>query len=306
MQEKLFDTQKSIIQEIEFSHNNSTYALSIKRDDLIDDLVSGNKWRKLKYNLAQASHKEKKGILTFGGAYSNHLIASAKAANLAGIEAIGIVRGDELTPESNQTLQNCASLGMKLVFITRSEYKKRNDYDYIKQIQSKYPDFFVIPEGGANYYGMVGCMEIANEIPKFYDHVFTAMGTGTTASGLRVSLDINSHLHVVTALKGNNDRQYVKDLIMQFTHDESETNDYLTMISFYEDQFGGYGKWNDKLAQLVKSFYSQTNIKTDLIYTVKVIHKIIELIDRKDIKEDETILMIHTGGIQGMNEKIYI
>jgi 1-aminocyclopropane-1-carboxylate deaminase/D-cysteine desulfhydrase-like pyridoxal-dependent ACC family enzyme len=303
--EELFDTQKSIIEELSFSYEGKVYTFSIKRDDLIDDLVSGNKWRKLKYNLAQAKHKGKEGVLTLGGAYSNHLVATAKASKIAGLNSIGIVRGEELNKHSNRTLENCAALGMELVFISREEYKQRNDYDYIKLIQSKYPNYFVVPEGGANYYGIVGCIEIANEIQEHYDHIFTAMGTGTTAAGLRVGLSTQSHLHVVSALKGNRDQQHVKNLLDQFSHDETETNELLKNIRFYEDQFGGYGKWDENLVHLVKSIYQETKVKTDLIYTAKVIHRIMKLIDQKAIKEHEKILMIHTGGVQGMNQRIF-
>jgi 1-aminocyclopropane-1-carboxylate deaminase len=305
VKEEFFDTQKSIIQEIKFSYRSNEYSLSIKRDDLIDDLVSGNKWRKLKYNLAQAEHEGKDGILTFGGAFSNHLIATAKAANNAGLNSIGIVRGDELNADSNQTLKNCAKYGMHLKFISRAEYRERNDYAYMKRIQQKYAGFYVIPEGGANYYGMVGCMEITKEIPSFYHHVFTAMGTGTTAAGIRAALDLKSHLHIVSALKGNKDELSVKDLLMKFTHDEFEANEYLKMTSFYEDEFGGYGKWNDKLVEFVKLVYMQTSVKMDLIYTAKVLHKIISLIDLEKILPSERILMIHTGGVQGMAKNIY-
>lgn len=302
---ELFNTASSVIDDIQFNYNGNNYHFAIKRDDLIDDLVSGNKWRKLKFNISQAFHQQKNGVITFGGAYSNHLIAAAKACHLAGLKSIGIVRGDELNEKSNSTLTSCHSLGMQLVFVSREEYKQRYDYAYTKSLQIKYADYYLIPEGGANFYGIVGCLEIPNELTNIYNHVFTSMGTGTTAAGLRMGLPISTRLHVVSALKGNNDSESVKHLITQMTHDESTTQELLDHTTFYEDAFGGYGKWNDELVNLVRTFFKQTGIKTDLVYTAKVIRKITELIDSEKITKNEKVLMIHTGGVQGMKKDLF-
>jgi 1-aminocyclopropane-1-carboxylate deaminase len=189
----MFDTKKSIIQKVELPFlNRKGIELFVKRDDLIDDFVSGNKWRKLKYNLALAKANNSAGVLTFGGAYSNHLLATVAACEKMGVPAIGIVRGEELNRNSNSVLSRCATLGMDLQFISRNEYALIHDRMYHEELLAKFPNFHIVPEGGANYYGIIGCQEILSETPNNYDHIFVAQGTTTTSAGLVFGLPAHS------------------------------------------------------------------------------------------------------------------
>jgi 1-aminocyclopropane-1-carboxylate deaminase len=304
LKETLFSTDKAVLEAHHFAYNGLSLHLLIQRDDLIDELVSGNKWRKLKYNIYTASHQRKEGVLTFGGAYSNHLVATAKAASLAGLKSIGIVRGEELNVKSNTTLMKCHQWGMQLKFVCRSEYAQRYNQDYLKNLRLAYSRFFLIPEGGANYYGLMGCVEIAEHFPEI-DHVFVAMGTGTTAAGLRIGLPAHTKLHIVSALKGNADRDAVLQLIESYTYDQNTTNEILGETFFYEDMHGGYGKWNQTLIDLVVAFYQQTGIKLDLIYTGKVLNQLLQLVKENQIDSEAKILIVHTGGVQGVPEGVY-
>lgn len=304
MKEALFSTDKAIVEEHQFNYEGLSLRLFIQRDDLIDTLVSGNKWRKLKYNIANAIHQKKAGVLTFGGAYSNHLVATAKAANLAGLASIGIVRGEELNVKSNATLMMCHNWGMELKFISRSDYAQRYNQDYIKNVQLTYPRYFLIPEGGANYYGLMGCVEIAEHFPKI-DHVFVALGTGTTAAGLRIGLPAETKLHVVSALRGNSDKEAVQSLLAAYTYDEETTTELLENTVFYEDKHGGYGKWNQSLTDLIVTFYQQTGVKLDLIYTGKVLYQLLQLFKEKQIHSEEKVLLVHTGGVQGLPDGVF-
>ena len=210
----LYSTEKSILQKIEgecFEKRN--IRLYIKRDDLIDSEVSGNKWRKLKFNIEQVKALKKEGVLTFGGAFSNHLIATASACHKAGIQSVGIVRGNELNENSNETLRNCSQLGMKLKFVTREEYRLRYDKMYQNELCVEFENHYVVPEGGANFYGMIGCQEIIKEIDIDYDVLLVAQGTSTTSCGLLLGLPDGVKLHVVPALKSYNSIESMRELL---------------------------------------------------------------------------------------------
>ena len=168
------DVSSSILEKV-CLHNpeGKPFFIDVKRDDLIDEIVSGNKWRKLEYNVLQAKKENKKGILTFGGAYSNHLVATAKACYLLGFKSLGIVRGDELNAFSNTTLKTCAHYGMQLLFYARSRYKERYSASFLTALQTQYPSYFMVPEGGKNQLGTLGCRKIVTETPNDYDHIFS-------------------------------------------------------------------------------------------------------------------------------------
>ena len=142
----------------DFEKRNLT--LYFKRDDLIDDEVSGNKWRKLKFNILQAQQNAKKGILTFGGAYSNHLLATASLCHKMGLKSYGIIRGDELHPESNENLKRCQSLGMEMRFISREEYRLKEDWEYLMELKSEFSQYKIVAEGGKNFLGIIGCKRL--------------------------------------------------------------------------------------------------------------------------------------------------
>lgn len=294
------DTSKSILQEVFFSPREGTpFSFDVKRDDLIDPLISGNKWRKLKYNILHAKQLNKKGILTFGGAYSNHLIATAKTAKLHQLASIGIVRGEELSIHSNPTLMQCHELGMQLIFITRSAYKASTQEGCYPSYANKYPEYYLIPEGGNNYYGMLGCQEIHKEIPKEYDHIYLAGGTGTTAAGILWGSNENTHIHLISALKGTFLFNNIKKLMITACGDKTIASEYLQRLEVISDKrFGGFAKNNPSLFDEINQLYRQTGLKTEPIYTGKVWFQLFTDVQNELYSKDEKILFIHTGGLQ--------
>ena len=199
----MIDLEKSIVQRIEsgFLQENKV-ELFFKRDDLLHQEISGNKWRKLKLNIDKCVHQKSEGILTFGGAYSNHLVATASVCSSVGLKSIGVVRGNELNAESNDTLKRCESYGMELQFISREEYGLRNERYYHEELLVENSNYHVVPEGGANNLGMIGCQEIISEIDLEFDSIFVAQGTTTTSCGLALGVDEDQKIYVVPALKG--------------------------------------------------------------------------------------------------------
>ena len=295
------DTSLSKLQKVRFSLENcEPFTFWIKRDDLIDPFVSGNKWRKLKYNIEKAQHQNALGILTFGGAFSNHLVATAKACHLNGLSSIGIVRGEELSEKCNGTLKSCSEFGMKLHFVSRSEYKKRNDHDYLYQLRDLYKQYYIVPEGGANYYGIIGCQEILQETPNDYTRIYLAGGTGTTAVGVISGSMEQSKVHLVSALKGDFLSKEVRKGLQKISYNEDEVaSSYEQLILNTGHHFGGYGKVNQKLIVFINEFYKQTKIPLDPIYTGKAMYAMIQDFKKGLILKDENCLFIHTGGIQG-------
>ena len=297
----LYSTEKSILEKLSFPIlEEKNIELFVKRDDLIDTEVSGNKWRKLKYNIEQALANKNNSIVTFGGAFSNHLVATAAACKLIGIRCVGIVRGEELNSNSNETLKRCAEHGMELKFVTRSEYALRNDSLYLKDIHLEFENSFVVPEGGANFYGMIGCQDIIKEIEQDFDHVFIAQGTTTTSCGVLISLPSNSKLHVVPVLKGFDSISEMRNLLNYTLFDEELTEELLNRVTVHSNaHFSGYGKYDLELLDFIKQFYHENNIKLDPIYTGKVMFELIKNIKENKLSNSK-VLFIHTGGLQGI------
>ena len=271
--------------------------LHLKRDDLIHPHVSGNKFRKLKYNLIQAKKEGKTTLLTFGGAFSNHIAAVAAAGKEFGFQTIGIIRGEELHDkvEENPTLSFAHNCGMHLDFVSRAHYRDKERADFLKELEIKYGAFYLLPEGGTNALAIKGCSEILSPDDTVFTHVCCAVGTGGTLSGI-----INSTLpHQKTigfpALKGD----FLSEEIRNFV---SNSNWELRT----EYHFGGYGKIKESLVQFINDFYKQTNIPLDPIYTGKMMYGIFDLIQQGFFSDQAAILAIHTGGLQGvegMNQK---
>ncbi len=272
----------------------------VKRDDLIHSEVSGNKWRKLKYNLAQASHLKKSGILTFGGAYSNHLLATASACNDHGIQSIGIVRGDELSESSNPTLARCAELGMQLEFVPRNEYALKSEKGYIETLQNRFPDYRVVPEGGANYYGIIGCQEIVRECDGEIDHFFLAQGTTTTSCGVLLALAEHQHLTVVPVLKGFESRKEMEHVLMRASLSESSISEYLQRVTVLDDyHFGGYARYSEELIEFIRFFHRKFGIRLDPVYTGKVAFAMWQELEKPEF-EGKSVVLVHSGGLHGI------
>ncbi|MBN9294134.1 MAG: pyridoxal-phosphate dependent enzyme [Flavobacteriia bacterium] len=294
------DFNRSILKEIstpEWEKRNLT--VLVKRDDLIHDEISGNKWRKLVYNIEQAQLKRNDTILTFGGAFSNHLVATACAAKLNGLKAIGIVRGEELTAESNATLQRCKDYGMELVFVSRELYHLRNDRQWWEELHLDYPNSLIIPEGGANFYGVLGCQEIWKELPKDTDRIFVAQGTTTTSCGILLGAPKSCFIHAVPVLKGFDAEAEMKQLLYSYFLDEELLTEFFSKLKIEQDyHFGGYGKYTPELLNYITEKYRQFGLKLDPVYTGKAFSAMEDLIQKLDLR-NEKIIFIHTGGIQG-------
>lgn len=263
--------------------------LWIKRDDLIDPYISGNKWRKLKYLLSKAQTENKHHLVTFGGAYSNHLLATAAAASRAGLKSTAFVRGETV---KNEMLMLCQLFGMTLQFVDRTSYKDKNLL--FEKHFSDDPNAFFIDEGGASMEAITGCAEIIAELPADIDHIFCAAGTGTTAAGLLKGIHnrgLKTRLHVVPALKGG---EFIAEEIFSYLGH----TDQLTLHTDYH--FGGYAKTKPELIDFMKSFVSSQGVLIDPIYTAKMMYAIDDLSKKNYFRKEEKIMAIHTGGLMGV------
>jgi 1-aminocyclopropane-1-carboxylate deaminase len=293
-----FQTERSILQELQFPDwEKRSIRVLVKRDDLIDPYVSGNKWRKLKYIIELALHQQRTGILTMGGAYSNHLLATAAACEQFGLKSIGLVRGEELTVESNENLQRCAAMGMELKFISRDEYSERNEKERQEIWKQQYPDYLLVPEGGATYHGLIGCQEIWTEINEPIDHVFVAQGTTTTSCGLLLGSDESTTVHVVPVLKGFDSLAEMRPLLYQFLIDNELVSEYLNRVVVHpEAHFGGYAKVTDELIEFIEFCAENFDLPLDRVYTGKAFHALFKALESEKF-DGETVLFVHTGGL---------
>nr|WP_139377337.1 pyridoxal-phosphate dependent enzyme [Daejeonella lutea] len=259
----------------------------IKRDDMIHPFISGNKWRKLKYILAHASSEKKKHLVTFGGAFSNHLIATACAAAKFGFKSTGIVRGEEV---QNDVLMICKLFGMSLLFIDRSSY--RDKHDLFNTHFSNDPEAIFIDEGGAGELGVKGCSELVTELNEKYDHLFCAAGTGTTAAGIIKGVQknfVSAKVHVIPVLKSGT---FLEKEIQKYTDRSFEFHP--------EYHFGGYAKSTPELISFVKYFCRSTGILIEPIYTGKMFWALYDLLRKDKFPAGSKILAIHTGGLTGI------
>ncbi|MEY4603157.1 MAG: hypothetical protein RIT43_449 [Bacteroidota bacterium] len=296
----MFDLSKSIVQRVYPSFlNNTSKKLFVKRDDLIDPLVSGNKWRKLKLNVECVREQKLSGIVTFGGAYSNHLLATASACAKSGLRSVGVVRGHELEARSNSLLEKCHALGMELCFVSREEYALRNEKSFIESFHMRFPNMHIVPEGGANYYGIIGCQSILLECGTVYDRVFVAQGTSTTSCGVASILSEKTVLQVIPVIKGYDSVKEMRMLYSMSGFDKEWTEEIMSNVRVMSDfHFGGYGRYTPELLDFMEQFYQETNIPLDPVYTGKAMFALMDYC-RNNPQEEEHLLFIHTGGIEG-------
>lgn len=262
--------------------------LWIKRDDLADPYISGNKWRKLKYILEDAVVKNKTHLVTFGGTYSNHLVATAAAAARSGLKSTAFVRGE---PVENEMLLLCKLYGMELLFTDREGYKNKAGL-YELHFGESTTSYF-IDEGGASAEAVKGCAEIVFELPEDIDHIFCAAGTGTTAAGILSGIkqrNLKTTLHVIPVLKGD----FISEEIKKYTDHPR----HLVLHSDYH--FGGYAKTTETLLLYMKDFVRETGILIDPVYTAKMFYAINDLAKKKLLDPDSKIAAIHTGGLLGI------
>jgi 1-aminocyclopropane-1-carboxylate deaminase len=284
----------SIVQQLLI--NDQIKNLFIKRDDLLHPVISGNKWRKLKYNIEIVEKNNYHGILSFGGAFSNHLLALAYLCKLKNIKSVGIVRGEELNVHSNSILTYCASLGMKLKFVSREDYSLKDESEYKQELHSEFSNLLIVPEGGANYQGVIGCMEIMKDTSNDYDIVCVSQGTTTTSLGILLSIPENTTLLVCPALKGFDSRLEMTTRLSKMGFESQYIDEKMNQVRILSsDEFGKYANTNERLKVFASNFYSQTNITLDLTYNARSVYKMLEFLMNEN-KIDSKILYIHTGG----------
>ena len=267
------------------------FKLEIKREDLIHPIISGNKYRKLKYNITFAKKQNLNTLLTFGGAFSNHIAATAAAGKAYGFKTIGIIRGEELINgiDNNPTLKYAKQCGMVFKFISRTDYRNKEELHFIESLKNEFGDFYLIPEGGTNVLAVKGCEEILNETDMGFDYICTSVGTGGTLAGLINCSKPSQQVLGFSTLKGD----FLQEDISKFAK-----KDNWKLITNYH--FGGYAKINEELIAFINQFKLRNDIQLDPIYTGKMMFGIFDMIKNGYFSKGSKILAIHTGGLQGI------
>jgi 1-aminocyclopropane-1-carboxylate deaminase len=278
---EIIDTQNLYSQNVK---------MQVLRLDKIHPIVSGNKIFKLHYFIEACLQTSHKTVLTFGGAFSNHLVATAFACKHNNIKCIGIVRGEAKSVLSH-TLQSCQNFGMNLHFVSRTEYDKIKLDEEAFKLREQFGDFILIPEGGQSVLGAKGASLILNYIPEDENNIIcTCVGSATTLAGL--VMNSSNKIIAVPAIKNMNDiPERLKNLGIN--------NDFSNIEICNEYHFGGFAKYNKALIDFMNMFYKNTGIPTDFIYTAKMFYTVIEKIKANYFKEDTVITCLHTGGLQG-------
>ena len=269
--------------------------LSIKRDDLIHPVIQGNKWRKLKYNLEQARVEKYHTLLSFGGAYSNHIHALAAAGQIFGFNTIGIIRGEphELL---NPTLQDVSDRGMQLAYLSRADYRHKTSAEILQKLHQRYGDFYLIPEGGNNELAVKGAAEIIDELDQDFDLICAACGTGATLAGLITGLNNRSQLLGFAALKG---AHFLYDDIARLLQN-TVNRQYDNWTLNLDYHFGGFAKTRPELFEFITRFQQEYGITLEPVYTGKMFYGLFDLIAKGHFRPGSRILAIHSGGLQGL------
>lgn len=267
-------------------------SLFVKREDLLHPLVSGNKFRKLKYNFLEAKKLDFDTVITFGGAFSNHIVATAVAAREMGLKAIGIIRGEELAGQTrhNPTLNFAKNCGMHLYFVSREDYRLKQEESFLTGLKLQFGPFYLLPEGGSNKLAVKGCEEILTKADASFDYVCVAVGTGCTMAGLVKASKKSQKIMGFSALKGVFQTSEIEKYTMNRNYEI--TDSYC---------FGGYGKIDGDLVRFMNDFKRKTQIPLDPVYTGKMMYGIVDLIKKGYFNENSRILAVHTGGLQGVS-----
>jgi 1-aminocyclopropane-1-carboxylate deaminase len=264
--------------------------LYVKREDLIHPLVKGNKFRKLKYNIGHILSNNLEGLITFGGAYSNHLHASAACSELYGIKSVGIIRGEEEV--SNEVLEYCQKAGMILHKVSREAYREKENHIDIKSIIDHYPNYLLIPEGGSNHLAALGVEELVNEFSMKYDYVFVAAGTGCTAGAIINNINkrgLKTKVVVISSLKG----RWMIEEIKKYAVD---IEDHIITDEYSQ---GGYAKINPDYLVALDQYRKELNVPIDHVYNGKLLYGLYHLCQTGVVKEKSKVLWINTGGVIG-------
>jgi 1-aminocyclopropane-1-carboxylate deaminase len=293
---------KPLVQELDYPDWRAAgIHVNVLRDDLIHPYISGNKARKLKYNLSHFGRMGKKVMVTFGGAFSNHLLAVAAASKMFAFKSVGIIRGERVINPYTTFMQES---GMKLHFISREEYRRKDDAVFIEELlKSILPglqkdDIYVIPEGGSNELAIKGAAEITNDIPSETDYIACACGTGATAAGISQTLMADQLLLAIPVLKAEN---YIERQVRFFGGNTER------MILKDDYHFGGYAKSSGTLNSFCKSFSLMTGVPVEPVYTGKLMFAIDDLVRKKFFSKGKRITIVHTGGVSfypGMNNQL--
>lgn len=280
-------------------------SLLIKREDMNHPFVSGNKWWKLKYNLEAAIKLEHKTLLTFGGAYSNHIYATAAAAYELGLKSIGIIRGEDVLP-LNHTLKFAKEHGMDLHYVSREVYRTKTSSSFIENLHHQFGNFYLIPEGGTNKLAVHGCAEWGQTLlPIEFDTLIFAVGTGGTMAGLIQSLGAQKQIIGVSTLKGDFLKNEVDTLLVEQNPEVitkkklSTLNRNWSVLTSYHH--GGYGKTTEELMHFIETMKQNHNLPLDPVYTGKLLWAVMEEVKKGSFNRGSIILALHTGGMQGAN-----
>lgn len=267
-------------------------ALYMKRDDLLHPEVSGNKWYKLKYHVSHAIQNGAAELVTFGGAYSNHLAATAVYCEAYNLKATAYVRGE--IDQQNITMQTCLKHGMRLIPMSRSAYRDKEDNTFLETLYTAHPGAAIIPEGGGGELGIKGASDMIDERCQSFDLIVSAVGTGTTAMGLLTAAA--KHQHVLAIPVHKHHKIFEEKVFESYLKDQELSNKLLIDSSGH---FGGYAKWNQALLDFIKQFYQLYQIKLDPIYTGKAMYTLFQWLKEDRIEKGSKVLFMHTGGIQG-------
>ncbi|MDP6921550.1 MAG: pyridoxal-phosphate dependent enzyme [Lutibacter sp.] len=297
MSRSFLGLQESRVQPVALSEiRDCGVSLAIKREDELHPVISGNKYRKLAYNLEEAARLQQTTLLTFGGAYSNHIAAVAGAGATFGFKTIGLIRGDELAADpvglskSNPTLAFASEQGMTCRFVSRSVYRQKTSRQFISGLRKELGDFYLVPEGGTNRLAVKGCEEILSEADAQYGVICAAVGTGGTLSGIINSLQPGQRALGFPALKG--------DFLTAEIQSYVQTTDNWCLQTGYH--FGGFAKISKELVTFINAFKQETGIPLDPVYTGKMMFGLVDLIKKGAFAKGTRILAIHTGGLQGI------
>ena len=279
--------------------NNLPIEVSFLREDLLHSEISGNKWRKLKYNVLRAAQRSA-ALLTFGGPFSNHIAATAYATKAFGIPTIGLIRGLD-ADLSNPTLSKAKSCGMKLIPISRDDYRAKHEEWFHRDLRRDHGNVLIVPEGGANADGVHGCVEILGDHTRHFDEICVSMGTGTTFAGMAMAKQEHQHLHGFVALKGYEEMQHdVAHVLKWYTMDEASAQEALNGTFFHHVYHGGgFGKVSASLVAFMNQFYRESGVRLDALYTAKMVQGVLDLARNAKFRKNAKVLMVHTGGLQG-------
>lgn len=275
---------------------NAGVKLLIKREDQNHPFVSGNKWWKLKYNLEEAIRSNQNTLLTFGGAYSNHIYATAAAAHELGLKSIGVIRGEETKP-LNHTLAFAESKGMKLQYVSREAYRQKSEEAFIQNFHDQFGDFYLIPEGGTNELAVKGCAEFAAQLNAEvdFDYLCLPVGTGGTMAGMILGSRPSVEVIGFSVLKGGDFLEAEVKKYWQKFPDRSNGN-WRIETSYH---YGGYGKSTAELHHFMAEMKSQYQLPLDQVYTAKMMTGVFDLMGKGYFNSGSTVMMVHTGGLQG-------